>query len=117
MDPTLGLPHNLDLFFRRCDNLIVAKMVTHVGIERVHVSWNVNTIRLLAYFEAIAMYAAEQMQCRVEQLAVTSARKRVLGSGKLSKAETAEKIKAMYTGLSLTDDECDAILIALAVKP
>ena len=56
-----------------------------------------------------------------KQIVVTSARKRVLGSGKLKKADAIQQLKRKYivrqhnlTGLS--DDEWDAVLMALAVQ-
>jgi len=120
-DPKAGHPQNMLDFWQRVGFLIVRHGVTHVGVERVHVSYNLNSVRLIAYFEAAAMMAGQAANCQVEQIVVTSARKRVLGSGKLKKADAIQQLKRKYivrqhnlTGLS--DDEWDAVLMALAVQ-
>ena len=115
LDRKATIDHNLSRFFKEVDRVICTVNVGHVVIERVHVSWNVNTIRKLAYFEAVAMLAAFDAGCVVEQLGVTTVRKKVFGSGKLKKEEAAELVRQRYHS-TLTDDETDAIALALAAN-
>lgn len=86
-----------------------------VIVEKVSVSWNVNTIRKIAYFEAVAMLAADHWSARLFQPQATKARNRVFGKGNMSKEACWDKVKEDWPrGNWKTMDETDAFVLALA---
>lgn len=112
---TRSLPGNLAAFALEVEKLCGKHKVEKVMIEKVSVSWNVNTIRKIAYFEAAAMLAAKMNGVdKIEQINVTSARKKVLGNGGLSKIESNELIRKKVNDQLMGPDEADAVLLAMA---
>jgi Holliday junction resolvasome RuvABC endonuclease subunit len=83
-----------------------------VVVEKVSVSWNLDTVRKIAYYEAIAMLVAEKHKATVLQINVGSARKKALGKN-MPKEAAAEVVREKY-GQLLSLDETDAIVCALA---
>lgn len=97
-----------------------------VCIEQVSVSFNVNTIRKISYFEAVAMIVAASHGTEVIQIKPSQARKIALGKGSLSKDECYDLILAhvgasnwfwtapVNAKLKGGSDETDALVCALA---
>lgn len=113
-DKKKPLASNIAAFALRVESVIGKHRVNKVMIEKVSVSWNVNTIRKIAYFESAAMLSASMNSVPSELINVTSARKKVLGNGGLSKVESNTMIRDMLKDQLLGPDECDAILLAMA---
>lgn len=95
-----------------------------VVIEKVSVSWNVNTIRKIAYYEACAMLEAHDNPYVEEifQPQATKARRMVLGKGNLSKEKCFELVKARFSDVEFDlakdggMDQADAVILALAAE-
>lgn len=69
-------------------NVFRAKRKLHlVSVERVGKQRNLNTVRMLAYFEAAAMMKAGEWGVPVLQLSVPTIRKQAMGDGKATKAQ------------------------------
>lgn len=82
-----------------------------LAVEKVSVQQNMDTVRKIAYFEAVCMIAGAELDIPVHQVRTTSARKQVLGKGSLSKDEVLMLTRTVY-GSSLTADEADAVVLA-----
>jgi Holliday junction resolvasome RuvABC endonuclease subunit len=90
-----------------------ADKVDRVVIERVSVSWNVNTIRRIAYFESAALRYAARINAKVTLIQATSARRVVLGKGTLSKEACGDLVRQALKKPKLSLDECDAYVLAM----
>jgi Holliday junction resolvasome RuvABC endonuclease subunit len=87
-----------------------------VVIETVTSSINVDTIKKLSYYEALALVAVARV--KRPKVAVTLARvqrvrKEVFGHGGLKKVKYADVCVRPNYGADLSLDECDAIALAL----
>jgi Holliday junction resolvasome RuvABC endonuclease subunit len=96
------------------------KRLTHVGkkykikkivVELTGVQRNTNTLRLLAYFEAIVVLVAMELGVEIERVRTTSVRKSVLGSGNIDKKQVVANIIDKYGKMS--EDEAEAVVFAL----
>ncbi len=88
-----------------------------VAVEKDSVNRNLQTIRMLSYFESTALYLAGQWGADTLQLAPSTARKHALGNGSLTKEQVYEKYKKKYKLRGYKDggnDQSDAICIGLA---
>lgn len=118
--PDMPIQRNMNLFLKFLWKLQKESQVEGLVIERVSVSWNVNTIRKIAYFEAMGLLLAAQEAIYVSQVQATKARRIVLGRGTLSKEASFEVVKAkfprwkFYSKAEPAMDEADAIVLALA---
>lgn len=68
----------------------------HAAVEQLSVSQNMDTVRKIAYFEALALLACIQNNISVNQVKATSVRKVVYGAGNLSKKQVYEKNAERY---------------------
>lgn len=86
-----------------------------VTVEKVSVSWNLNTIRLIAYFESVAMLWGGRHMADVVQMNPSTARKRVLSKGNATKEQAQAMLTAAFPKhVWATLDEVDATVLALA---
>jgi len=86
-----------------------------IAIEQVSVTFNMNSVRKIAYFEAACMMgAATRTKTDVRSMKTTSARKQGLGNGGLSKEQAVTRVREMFSD-DISGDEADAIVLALAV--
>lgn len=86
-----------------------------VVTELVASTRNMDTVRLLAYFEGAAMsgsFVSEEGPI-IHRERVTRARKQVLGKGSLNKEEAAALVRKRFQSPDLTLDETDACVLAL----
>lgn len=89
----------------------------YVAILKASMSRNMNTVRMIAYFESVAIAKAGEWNVMPYIINDKSARKRGLGSGKLTKQEAYDKLKVEYKLPIFKDggaDEADAITAGLA---
>lgn len=114
-DKAHTLSHNMWEFHKQLHKLAMLYKPRRFVVERVSVSWNVNTIRRIAYYEAMAMIVAERRRAEVVQMNVSQARKRVLGAGNATKADVTREMSLRWS-VNLTPDEADAALLALAAS-
>jgi len=120
-DPKIDIERNMAAFRDRLIQMwFEFGTVDIVVVEKVSVQWNVNTIRKIAYFEAVAMLRGADAGCAVIPVQATRARKTVLGSGGLSKEVCYGMMKEMFphrVWLGPKEggmDETDAAVLALA---
>lgn len=89
-----------------------------VVIEKVSKSRNLNTVRLLAYFEAACLLAAQKHGTEILHISPVTARKKGFGNGKLSKEAIYTMANKKYGPLLEYDkggnDQSDAITLARA---
>jgi len=91
--------------------------VDYVAILKASMSRNINTVRMIAYFEATALYMAGQWNAEAYLINDKSARKKAFDNGALTKEEVYDILSIEYT---LNDfkaggsDESDAITAGLA---
>lgn len=105
--------HALSRFKGRIDHLITVYGVTTVRVELVSVSMNLNTVRRIAYFEAMPLLSAAQHGVPVEQLRTTTACKRAMGKGNAKKHERQAWVTRVL-GSAPSEDEADAAVFAMA---
>ncbi len=91
-----------------CDTYKPDKIV----VELTGVARNANTMRLIAYFEAIVILVARTMGAELERVRTTSVRKKVFNNGRLDKADVVKKIINKYGVMSA--DEAEAVAFALS---
>lgn len=85
-DPKALVHANLHAYLQHLDRLWAAHgRFDLVIVEKVSVTYNLNTVRKIAYFEAISMLKAVAEGADVRQVQATKARRLVLGKGTLSK--------------------------------
>lgn len=82
-------------------------------VELTSVPTNMHTNKLLAYWEACAIIAAAMSNVDIKRMRTGEARKAGLGKGNLKKHEAVMKIRDKY-GMTLKEDEAEAIVFALA---
>jgi Holliday junction resolvasome RuvABC endonuclease subunit len=85
--------------------------IKKIVVELTGVQRNTNTLRLLAYFEAIVVLAAMELNAEIERVRTTSVRKSVLGSGSIDKKTVVQNVIDKYGQMS--EDEAEAIVFAL----
>lgn len=117
-NPKLEIEKNMAMFERHLFSL--SRVVPDVVVvEKVSVSWNVNTIRKIAYYEAVAMIYSHGQGADLQQVQATKARRIVLGKGNLSKEKCYDIVVEKYPrdwakpnkgGM----DETDAFVLAMA---
>lgn len=113
--PELTMSRSLDAWEQRIEALLLVHRIDLVVVEKVSVSWNLDTVRKIAYFEAAAMLAARRAGVDAIMVQVTSARKEALGSGKLKKEECDAIVRANHPEISWASmDETDAYVLAKA---
>jgi Holliday junction resolvasome RuvABC endonuclease subunit len=112
-DTSLSLPERLYEFSVQVASFFP---VDGIGLEMVAVRRNLNTVRMLAYFEASAMLVAGQWGIPVFQYRPTDARTKAFKKA-LSKEQVYKKVKKLHK-LSPYEkggnDESDAYTVALA---
>jgi Holliday junction resolvasome RuvABC endonuclease subunit len=98
----------------------IRKRILHLGkkykikkivVELTGVQRNTNTLRLLAYFEAIVVLVAMELGVEIERIRTTSVRKSVLGSGNIDKKQVVANIIDKYGEMG--EDEAEAVVFAL----
>lgn len=97
--------------FRQIWSVMYDAKLDVLAVEKVSVTMNMDTVRKIAYFEAVCMMVGADLGIPVHQIRTTSARKAVLGSGKLSKDEVLMLARTVYDD-TLTADEADAVVLA-----
>jgi Holliday junction resolvasome RuvABC endonuclease subunit len=113
--PELTMSRSLDSWEQRIEALMLKHRIDLVVVEKVSVSWNLDTVRKIAYFEAAAMLAARRAGVPAIMVQVTSARLHALGSGKLKKEQCSEMVREMHPEVDWqSDDETDAYVLAKA---
>lgn len=92
-----------------------------VCIERVSVSWNMNSIRKIAYVEGVSMATMRSLGVtNVSQMNPSSARKAVFGKGDIKKDRAYELMTGMYDYVDWAkfkdggSDMADAAVLGLA---
>ena len=91
-----------------------------VGYEIVRSSRNMNTVRILAYWESAVVVNARMRRKIVQSVSVKQAREIVFSDGKIEKEEVLATLRARYPRLSWSAsnagglDEADAGTVALA---
>lgn len=100
------------LFFKKKLLFLGAKYkINKIVVELTGVQRNTNTLRLLAYFEAIVALAAMELNVEIKRVRTTSVRKSVLGSGSIDKQTVVKNVIDKYGQMS--EDEAEAIVFAL----
>jgi Holliday junction resolvasome RuvABC endonuclease subunit len=101
------------LFSIRKRLLHVAKKykIKKIVVELTGVQRNTNTLRLLAYFEAIVVLVAMELGVEIERVRTTSVRKSVLGSGNIDKKQVVANVIDKYGEMG--EDEAEAVVFAL----
>jgi len=88
-----------------------------VAVEKDSVNRNLNTIRMLSYFESVALTKAGEWGAETLLLTPATIRKHALGNGSLRKEEVYDKYKKKYKLRAYADggnDQADAIACGLA---
>ena len=89
-----------------------------VVIEKVSKSRNLNTVRLLAYFEAACLLAAQKHGTEILHISPVTARKNGFGNGKLTKEAIYTMANKKYGPLLPYDkggnDQSDSLCLARA---
>jgi crossover junction endodeoxyribonuclease RuvC len=106
------IQHAMARFKGMMEHIVTQHGVEKIVVELVAVQHNLNTVRKIAYFEAMAMLVASQMGLDVEQIRTTSALKRVTGTGRMDKPDR-QKWVLDHTGRHVSEDEADAVIFAL----
>lgn len=115
-----GLPANAsDKELAKALSLLRSKLIRlsrkykpeKIVVELTGVTRNANTMRLIAYFEAMAILAARETGADIERIRTTSVRKKVFGYGNIDKQDVVRKVVKKYGELS--EDESEAIVFAL----
>lgn len=101
----------LYFFKKRLIHLGKKYKINKIVVELTGVQRNTNTLRLLAYFEAIVVLVAMELNVEIERVRTTSVRKSVLGSGNIDKQTAVAKVIDKYGQMS--EDEAEAIIFAL----
>lgn len=109
---TQGFSEELNRFFWILCNYFIDYDPDLVIIEHTSVNNNLNTTKVLSYFEGVALAAASCEHVEIERMRTTSARKRVLGKGNMKKPEVIHWINAKYNQV-FPEDVAEAILFAL----
>jgi Holliday junction resolvasome RuvABC endonuclease subunit len=91
-----------------------------VVIEKVSKSRNLNTVRLLAYFEAAALLVAQKHSTEIYHISPKTARAKGFGNGTLSKQAIYMMAKKKYKDFDFLEyekggnDQSDAVTLARA---
>jgi Holliday junction resolvasome RuvABC endonuclease subunit len=101
----------LYLFKKRLIYLGKTYKIKKIVVELTGVQRNTNTLRLLAYFEAIVVLVAMELNIEIERVRTTSVRKSVLGSGNIDKKQVVANVIDKYGEMS--EDEAEAVVFAL----
>jgi Holliday junction resolvasome RuvABC endonuclease subunit len=105
------LAYALKSFRHRLAYLGKIYKIKKIVVELTGVQRNTNTLRLLAYFEAIVVLVAMELSVEIERVRTTSVRKSVLGSGNIDKKQVVANIIDKYGKMS--EDEAEAVVFAL----
>lgn len=93
------------------------RKVNLVAVEKDSVNRNLNTVRMLSYFESIALLKAGEWDADTLLLAPSTARKHALGKGNIKKEGVYEAYKKQFKLRDFKDggsDQADAIAIGIA---
>ena len=108
----------MEEFGRYLDKVRAKQKMSAVAIEQPSHTRNVNTIRMLSYFSAVALYKAGEWNVPTFQIKVKEARKLVIQSGVVSKEYVYQFYRSKYK-LAAYDkggnDESDSLCIADAL--
>lgn len=110
-----GFAKELNNFYNYTNQLVRLYKPDIIVVEHTSVNNNLNTTKVLSYFEAIVLAVAGANNTTVERIRTTSARKRVLGKGNIVKKEAIKIINEKYKKI-FDDDVAEAILFALCGK-
>lgn len=103
----------LFIFFKVICSLIEEYNPNMLIIENTSVQRNLNTVKMLAFFEASAMMAGAVSSILCKRVRTKTARKEVCGRGNIPKEEAIQFIKDKYNRQDFGDDESEAIIFAL----
>lgn len=106
------LAESLAIFARRVDLAIKAWQPSLIVVEHTTVFRNLNTTKLLTYYEAVALLAAAKHNILVERARTKQARKAVVGNGSMPKEQVVEWVCYKYDS-KFKEDEAEAIVFAL----
>lgn len=116
-----GLAQNMEDFRNFVNRFVKPSRPDVVVIEQVHVQHNVNTVRKIAYFEAVGILCANWWGADLFMVQATKARRIVLSKGTLSKENAELEVRARWPNLGWkpkgkpgADDETDAWCLACA---
>lgn len=106
------LPIALWRYQKKLDGFLRELRPAVAAIEQLSVSHNMDTVRKIAYFEAASIIACMRKKVAVYSVKTTTARKRVLGKGNITKPDTIPMLESLI-GAKLGPDEADAVLFAM----
>jgi Holliday junction resolvasome RuvABC endonuclease subunit len=105
----VNLSNWLDAFRRKQD-------IDFVVIEKMSVSRNMRTVRVVSYFEGLCLFKAAEWNSQVFSLSPSECRRKAYGKN-LSKEQVYAKLKKKFPLLPYDEggnDEADAITCAIA---
>lgn len=109
--------HNWGVFLQRFK---AKRKVDCIAVEKDSVNRNLNTIRMLSYFESVALAKAGEWRADTLLLTPLTARKQALGSGTFTKEDVYDYYKKRY---KITEeygkggnDKTDALCVAFAAE-
>lgn len=111
-ETTETLGNELKSFYLLILHLMRDYEPTLLVVEHTNVFRNMNTTKLLTYFEAAAIMAATEYGSLVERVRTKQARKAVLGRGDLDKKGVLYEIGQRYER-EFKEDEAEAVVFAL----
>jgi Holliday junction resolvasome RuvABC endonuclease subunit len=94
------------------DLVVKAWQPALIVVEHTSVFRNMNTTKLLTYFEAMALLTAAESGILVERARTLQVRKQVCGKGKMDKADLQDWVFRKYNK-TFGQDEAEAIIFAL----
>lgn len=100
-------------------NTKAKRRIDAIGLEQVSSSRNLNTVRMLAYFEAVVIQKSAEWDTKLFLFKPATARKIALGNGSITKEQVYDKFKKKYGLLPYSNggnDQSDSIVIALATQ-
>lgn len=100
------------MFFGELCYLINEYNVEGIIVENTSVNRNLNTTKMLAFFESAALMAASAGAIKSRRIRTTTARKEVCGKGNTKKEIAIEFINNKFNK-KFQEDEAEAILFAL----
>ena len=107
-----ALADSLKFFWEKIQEACGAWEPTLIVVEHTSYPRNLNTTKLLTYYEDMAILVAAQNKCLIERVRTKQARKAVLGSGTFEKADIVQEMYQRYSKW-LGPDEAEAVVFAL----
>jgi Holliday junction resolvasome RuvABC endonuclease subunit len=115
-DKKKGHDKNLVLYGKFLDAFVNRHKIDFVVVEKMSVSRNMDTVRVVSYYEGLSLYKAAEWKSQTISLRPMQIRKVAFGSA-LSKQQVYDKLKNTYKLLPYDEggnDQSDSIAAALA---